>query len=209
MTMKIEVLPIGPYEENSIILHDGGHVLIIDPGGYSGLISSRIGRDEKVDGILLTHGHDDHTGAVDDLCEKYECDVYIHPADDAMIRLKGSAMDGGSSRVVYAETSPLEDGDMVIGAFSLHVYHTPGHSPGSVCIRYRNALITGDTLFARSIGRMDLFGGNEDEMRRSLLRLWDLEDDLKVYPGHGPSTTIGHEKQVNYYFRRAKNGQPL
>ena len=207
--MKTEILPIGLYEENVVILHDAKHVLVFDPGRYAKLIAERIGPDETVDAIILTHGHDDHTGAVDDLAERYECPVYIHPGDEQMIRTKGSAMTGGTMSPVYTETEPLQEGETIIGTFRLTVYHTPGHTPGSVCIRCRNVLISGDTLFAGSIGRMDFFGGSEEDMMRTLQNLWDLEDDLQVIPGHGQTTTIGHEKQVNYYMRRAKAGKAL
>ncbi|MBQ2688731.1 MAG: MBL fold metallo-hydrolase [Solobacterium sp.] len=207
--MKVDVLPIGLYEENVVILHEGKHVLVFDPGRNAKQIMETIAKDETVDAIILTHGHDDHTGAVDDLADQYECPVYIHPGDEAMIRMKGSAATGGTMSPVYTETEPLREGTMIIGPFSLTVYHTPGHTPGSVCIRCRSVLISGDTLFAGSIGRMDFFGGSEEDMIRSLQMLWNLDDDLKVIPGHGPSTTIGHEKQVNWYFRRAEAGLAL
>ena len=195
--MKIETLPIGLYGENSYILHDNDHVLFIDPGRFAQELCRHVSDRETVDAILLTHGHEDHTQAVDDLYEQYHCPVYLHEGDFGMVDPKM----GKTSFAVplYCPLQPLAEGEVTIGAFPLTVYHTPGHSRGSVLIRYRNRLFTGDTLFAGSIGRTDLFGGNDDEMRESLIRIKELPNDLWVYPGHGDATTIGQEKKMNPY----------
>ena len=193
--MKVDVLPIGLYQENIYILHDKGHVLVIDPGRYASEIRKCIGSDEKVDGIILTHGHDDHTGAADDLAELYGCPVYLHPDDRILVDPHTAKY--GYDGPVYSEITDLCEGQMTAGIFPLTVYHTPGHTAGSVCVRYRNILFSGDTLFAGSIGRTDLYSGDESQMEESLLRLMKLPADLRVLPGHGPASTIGRECQMN------------
>lgn len=194
--MKINVLPIGLYGENIYVLHDHNHVLVIDPGAYAGEIKKCISPDETVDAVILTHGHEDHTGACDDFLDLYPVPVYIHPNDRQLIDPEhptGSGYDGA----VYHKTSDLKEGSMKIGTFDVTVYHTPGHTAGSTCIQYRNILFSGDTLFAGSIGRTDLFSGDEAEIMRSLKQLAQLPKDLRVLPGHGPETTIGHELKTN------------
>ena len=195
--MKIETLPIGLYQENSYILHDQDHVLFIDPGRFGSELAAHVSAKETVDGIVLTHGHEDHTGAVDDLVDLFHCPVYMHPGDLDMI--DPHAAPTSYAAPVYAEVKELEEGEVTIGSFTLTIYHTPGHSRGSVLVQYRNRLFTGDTLFAGSIGRTDLFGGDDREMVVSLKRIHELPNDLWVYPGHGEATTIGQEKQTNPY----------
>lgn len=194
--MKIHMLPIGLYQENIYVLHDNGHVLVIDPGAYAKEIAKCIDKNEIVDAVILTHGHEDHTGACDDFLDLYDVPVYIHPDDKQLIdpdHPTGSGYDGA----VYHKTTDLVEGKMKIGSFSVTIYHTPGHTSGSTCIRYRNVLFSGDTLFAGSIGRTDLFSGSEEEIMDSLKKLAKLPGDLRVLPGHGPETTIQHELKMN------------
>ncbi len=195
--MKIDTLPIGLYGENSFLLHDKGHVLFIDPGRFAKELIRHVEDGEIVDAVILTHGHEDHTGAVDDLYDVYHCPVYLHSGDFEMVEPSHGKTSYASP--VYAPLTELTDGAVRIGVFDLTIYHTPGHSPGSVLIGYRNRLFTGDTLFAGSIGRTDLWGGNDQEMMESLKRIMTLPNDLWVYPGHGEATTIGQEKKMNPY----------
>ena len=197
--MRVDTLPIGKYEENIYVLHEDRHVLIIDPGMYAKRIAEKIEKDETVDAIILTHGHDDHTGAVDDLVDLYHCDVYIHPADKLLATMHGSAFNGGSETPIYSPVKDLVEGETDIGTFHLEIYSTPGHTAGSIMIRYKNILFTGDTLFAGTVGRTDLFSGDETMMMHSLGKIRSMRADLTVYPGHGPSTTIAQERLVNPY----------
>ena len=194
--MKLDILPIGLYAENTYVLHNKKHVLVIDPGRFASEISGYIGPDETVDGILLTHGHEDHTGAADDLADLYHCDVYMHPDDKPLVDPAGARF--GYCDPVYTPLKPLE-GDMKVGIFDLNVYHTPGHTAGSVCIRIRGIMFTGDTLFAGDIGRTDLYSGDEETMLKSLQLFKTLPHDLQIFPGHGPSSTIGRELKSNMY----------
>lgn len=199
--MHLDILPIGLYEENSYVLHQNKHVLFVDPGRYAKEIASKTEKDETVDGIVLTHGHEDHTGAVDDLVDLYHCRVYISQKDLDLID-PANARKIGFSAPVYSEVTPYPQGDseITVGTFPLKIIETPGHTEGSVCIQYRSILFTGDTLFAGSIGRTDLYSGNEKEMYESLYKLSRMPGYLQVFPGHGPSTTITHELQINPYF---------
>lgn len=195
--MKLNVLPIGLYEENIYVLHENGHVLIIDPGKNAKAIAQCIEKDEIVDGICLTHGHEDHTGAVDDLVDLYDCPVYMNMDDYILVDPKYAGSHGFDAPI-YAKINPYQQ-DMTIGTFHLHIIPTPGHTKGGVCIQYRNLLFSGDTLFAGSIGRTDLFSSNEEEMVESLKTLSKLPHDLIVLPGHGPKTTIKQELDTNMY----------
>lgn len=193
--MKLDILPIGQYEENVYVLHDKGHVLIIDPGRSAKTIASVIALDETVDAVILTHGHADHTQAADDISEMYHCPVYMNREDYILVD-PSFAGKHGFDGPVYSEILDLQ-AVMKIGVFDLQIHYTPGHTAGSVCVQYKNLLFSGDTLFAGSIGRTDLYSGDEMQMARSLEYLKKLPHDLKVLPGHGPSSTIGTEIKRN------------
>lgn len=196
--MKLDILPIGLYQENIYVLHHKKHVLIVDPGRYANEIAKVIGDDETVDGIILTHGHEDHTGAADDLAEKYNCPVYMNLDDYVLVNPKGSRP--SYCDPVYTEIQPLLP-NTTVGTFDLIVYHTPGHTAGSCCIRLRSIMFTGDTLFAGDIGRTDLYSGNDEEMLKSLQMLKTLPHDIQIFPGHGPSSTIAQELKSNMYMQ--------
>lgn len=195
--MRVDVLPIGQDDENSYVLHDRGHVLFIDPGRKAKMIAACVSDKEKVDGIILTHGHYDHTQAADDLADLYDCEVYMCHRD--LILTDPKSMQGYGGAPVYHEITDLKE-EMQIGSFRLHVIFTPGHTEGSVCVRCGSLLFTGDTLFAGDIGRTDLYGGDEKEMAASLKKLAQLPHDLKIYPGHGTGSTIGRQLMSNPYF---------
>ena len=131
--MRLDILPIGQFEENSYVLHDNGHVLFVDPGRYYKKIMECVGKDEVVDGIVLTHGHSDHTGAVDDLCDVYNCPVFMDHHDLPLVS-PSNAGHYGYSAPVYAPIHDLNEKQIKIGTFSLEIYHTPGHTDGSICL---------------------------------------------------------------------------
>lgn len=151
--------------------------------------------------ILLTHGHVDHIGGVEWVKAQSGAPVWVHPADEPMLRdprLNSSAFFGAPITAPPPDRL-LNEGDTVtLGNLTFQVLHTPGHTPGGICFYTPGHLIAGDTLFAGSVGRTDLAGGNWESLIRSIrTKLLPLPPETVVYPGHGPTTTIGDEKEYN------------
>lgn len=176
--------------------------VLIDPGAGSSMILNWLkDKDCKIEYILLTHGHYDHIGAVEALREELGLKIAIHKDDAGMLT------DPGKNLSVYmgkgVSLSPadlfLEDNqELKIGEMTLKIMHTPGHSPGSICILTPDGLISGDTLFDGSVGRTDFPGGSMEKLLSSIQhRLMNLDDDTRVYPGHESTTTIGRERNHN------------
>lgn len=151
--------------------------------------------------ILLTHGHLDHIGAVDELRERFNCPVLIHAGDAEMLTSARKNLSAyfGPGLSFRAADDLLADGQVLnVGKKTIKVLHTPGHSPGSVCLLTEQGVLSGDTLFAGSIGRTDFPGGSLEELLRGVeTKLLTLPDDTPVYPGHGEATTIGQERANN------------
>lgn len=200
--MTIQVLQVPPIGTNCYLLKDDetGKGAIIDPGGDGASISSAVAQMGMTPvAILLTHGHYDHTGAVPDLLREYPgLPVYLHPQDAAMMNDVANLIPDIGPTVAYGE------GDQVnVGELAVQVYHTPGHTPGSVTLAVGDVLFTGDTLFQGSCGRTDLAGGSTRDILASLKRLAKLEGDRKVCPGHEGCSTLEAERKGNYYMLQA------
>ena len=192
--MNLKTLALGAYQPHCHILSNGSEAIVIAPGYEPATILDSL-EGLTLKAILLTHGHFDHVGAVKELVAETGCEVYIHAAESTMPPM----MTAGP--LYYTRT--YADGDTVapIAGAELTVLHTPGHTPGSVCLLWEQELFAGDTLFAGSCGRVDLPGGDPAQMLQSLNRLASLNADYRVHPGHGPSTTLSQEKRHNPYMR--------
>jgi glyoxylase-like metal-dependent hydrolase (beta-lactamase superfamily II) len=213
--LRVECTPVGRLLSNSYLLYDPewGEGIIIDAGDdVEEIIRAVEMSDVEVRGIYLTHGHFDHVLAVRDLKEELGCGFYIHE-NDAMI-LSRVPLDAKYFLEVDVDQPPEPDGWVFdgqilrVGGHEVKVIHTPGHTPGSVCYLAGEVIFTGDTLFAGSIGRTDLPGGSLQDLLNSIsVKILSLPDHYAVYPGHGPSSTIGVERRLNLFLRWIRDPQ--
>ncbi|UGB29507.1 MBL fold metallo-hydrolase [Metabacillus sp. B2-18] len=204
--MKWRQLPLGPLQTNCyLFFNERKECLIIDPGGDGKKLISLLEQQHiKPLAILLTHAHFDHIGAVDDVRKQWGIPVYVHKQEKDW--LSDSSLNGSqffmAGAVSVAEPDKLikGEGKLEIGEFSLQVYETPGHSPGSVSFYVEEAgiVFSGDALFAGSIGRTDLPGGNHEQLIKSIHnKLLNLPEETIVLSGHGPVTSIEQEMESN------------
>jgi glyoxylase-like metal-dependent hydrolase (beta-lactamase superfamily II) len=194
--LKIHTLALGMYQTNTYIIHEENSksCCVIDPGYQANTILEKLDAlGLTVDAILLTHGHFDHVGAVKDLAADTDCRVFLC-ADDTQLPPMFTA------RPLYYTDTYGEGSVLNVAGLYIHVLHTPGHTPGSVCLLVDHAIFSGDTLFAGSCGRTDI-GGDWVAIQRSLKRLAAIDADFNVYPGHGESTTLAQEKRYNPYMK--------
>jgi len=209
--VNIEKLELGPFASNCYIVgaESNKEGIIIDPGAEADNILETVeGLGLEVKLIVLTHAHIDHIGALKEVKEATGAEVAIH-ADDAQALQKNSvsAMFGLSYPTPLPPDRLLKGGDSIdIGDLHFLVIHTPGHSPGGICFLGEGVVFSGDTLFNFGIGRFDLSGGDGRQLMNSIYtKLMVLPDNTVVYPGHGPETTIGTERQGNPFLR----GEPI
>jgi hydroxyacylglutathione hydrolase len=207
--MIFETFEVGPLGVNCFILgcEETREGVVIDAGGDAPQIIAVVEKhDLNIRHVINTHGHFDHIGANREILEHFGADLLIHADDASML---SRAADVARAYGMRSEDSPqpaafLSDGmTITFGKYLMTVLHTPGHTPGGCClyIASEKKVITGDTLFADSIGRTDLPGGSHEQLLESIrCKLFTLPDDVVAYPGHGPETTIGHEKRHNPYF---------
>lgn len=195
--LKTDTLTLGAYQTNCYIIWDSDqkNCAVIDPGYEPETVLDRISRlGLHPEAILLTHGHFDHVGGVRELAAQTACRVFLCLEDLNMPPMLTAGP------LYYTDT--YGEGDTLnLAGLSIRVLHTPGHTPGSVCLLVEDALFSGDTLFEDSCGRTDLPGGSAYQMRASLARLAKIEEDFTVYPGHGGATRLSTEKQYNPYLR--------
>ena len=199
----LKTFTVGPMEANCYILYnpDRREGLIIDPGAEGACLIKFI-KEEKIsiNYIINTHGHPDHIGANRKVKEYTNAPILIHQYDAPML---------GKSESVFPLIFPLEyssppadslikDGDLIeCAGMKLKVLHTPGHTPGGISLLTDDSIFTGDTLFSGSIGRSDLPGGSQEVLLNSIEKILSLDENLTIYPGHGPPTTVGQELHSN------------
>lgn len=177
--MNVEIVKVGALQTNCYILECSGKTLVIDPGDDY-YILKRYLMERDIVAVLITHGHDDHIGAVSSIVEKHHVPVY--------------------------SKENLNEGKYEFGPFHFEVIYTPGHTSDSVTYFFHeyNFLFSGDFLFKHTVGRMDLETGSVDDMKYSLEKIYEYSDRIIVYPGHGDKTTLGEEKRENQYFNWIK-----
>jgi hydroxyacylglutathione hydrolase len=203
--MVVKSLVVGPLESNCFIIADENtrQVLVIDPGDEPDRILDLINENNfKVKYIICTHAHFDHVGAVPDLKNETGAKIVIHRDDLEIYRstTDQAALWGYKLDPMPEPDMLVSDGDKIeIENLRFEILHTPGHSPGGICLYGEGILITGDTLFAGSVGRTDLYGGDVEKLKKSFRRLMSFSDEIRVLPGHGPETTIGQEKSYNLF----------
>ncbi|MCE5249865.1 MBL fold metallo-hydrolase [bacterium] len=203
--MHVDRFIVGPLETNCYLIRCGktGESVLVDPGGISSELIASV-RGTKLSAVILTHGHFDHIGGLKKIVELTGAPVLIHELDAPMLLdpfENGSFMIGVQVKTVEA-SSLIADGDTVpCGSSSLRVFHTPGHTEGSVSFAADGEfIISGDTLFRLSVGRWDLPGGSHSQLMESLRTVYSpLPDPIAVFPGHGESTTMGYEKRYNQF----------
>ena len=203
--LQHKTIPVGSYCVNCLILWQGTDALIVDPGQDADLIVSFLSEHGLTpQAILFTHGHFDHIGGLPGLLAKYpDLPVYAHPSDGPMFGHPMNQMPPEYPCVAKpANLRDIREAPAAFPGFAFQVLETPGHTPGSVCLKFGDLLLSGDTLFAGSCGRTDFPGGSMAAMRRSLAALATLPPKTDVIPGHGPATTIGREVAENPFMER-------
>lgn len=206
--MKIYMFPVGSMQSNCLVVanEQSKQAVIVDPGAEAGKIMNFIAQHElKVVAILLTHGHADHIDALDKVREQTQAKVYIHEDDAEMLTdaNKNLSVFITGPRVFKAADELLTDGQSLnLAGIDFYVLHTPGHTPGGCCFMIGEHVIVGDTIFRESIGRTDFPGGSHKQLLSSIKnQLFGLPDSTKLYPGHGPATDVGYEKQKNPFLK--------
>ncbi len=205
--MQISKERLGPLGTNTYLVLDeqSGEALLIDPAAAGERLRQMLaGQERAVKYIVATHGHSDHVAGLALAKELTGARILIHLADAPMLQDVDNVVSRylGVTEQLPAADGTLVEGDVLqVGNLSFSVMHTPGHTPGGICLLGEGVLFSGDTLFAGSIGRYDLDGGDLGKLQASLSKLRNLPEETVVYPGHGPETTIGSERLHNRFMK--------
>ncbi|MBT2808853.1 MBL fold metallo-hydrolase [Staphylococcus coagulans] len=204
--MKISYLTLGIVSTNTYFIENDTELILIDPSSESKKILNRIQQSQKqLKAILLTHAHFDHIAALDDVLEQYDVPVYMHPEEFDFLsepEKNGSVQFQAYGLPIitsHAQPTAIEEGHHQIGQFQFDALHTPGHSPGSLTYVFDEFAVVGDTLFNNGIGRTDLYRGDYETLVDSIQdKIFNLDETLPLYPGHGPLTTVENEYMNPY-----------
>ena len=207
--MRIAGFAAGPFQTNCYVVSNGDRAFVIDPGLGAHEAVSQLVQEQglTVEAVVLTHGHIDHIRDA----AAFGLETFIHPADAFML-LRGEGVSEQARQLYDASAMPpidnpthIEDGQtLTVAGVELRVVHAPGHSPGCVMLVADGVVFSGDVLFRGSIGRTDLPDSDPEQMRESLRGpVWELDDELRVLPGHGSATTVAQERATNPYLRQA------
>ena len=203
--IKIHALPLGSYQTNCYIVHEehSKTCAVIDPGYTPERVLAQAEKlGLQVDAVLLTHGHFDHVGGVEAIVKATGCALWMREADYTQFKTPENDLFYHIHDCDFTEVQLCEEGEQIhAGGLTFTVMETPGHTWGSVCYLCENALFSGDTLFAGSMGRCDFPGSNLMDMRQSLKKLRALPGDYRVFPGHAEATTLEFERKTNPYLR--------
>jgi len=209
--LRYQVIPVTHFEQNCSLIwcEETRAAAVVDPGGDLARIEAAIAQHGvQLQAIWITHGHLDHAGATAELARRHHCPIIgPHPADQFWIdgMPMQAQMFGFAAAEAFVPTRWLHDGDTVqLGRYTLHVRHTPGHTPGHVVFHSPDMqrAFVGDVLFAGSIGRTDFPQGNHADLLVSIKeRLWPMGDETIFIPGHGPESSLGHERKTNPFVR--------
>ncbi len=203
--IRIETLPLGDYQTNCYLVWEdtAKSCTVIDPGYEPQTVLARLERlGLGLDAILLTHGHFDHVGAVEALVKVTGCTLWMNEGDYSQFKKPMNDYFYPIANCDFTEVFFCEEEEIIhAGGLTFTVLETPGHTWGSVCYRCGDALFCGDTLFAGSCGRIDLPGGDRQTMLLTLERLTEIPEDLRLFPGHGESSTLQREKLYNPYLK--------
>lgn len=203
--MFLRNIIVGPLQVNCFTVADEitKEAMIIDPGDEPDRILELIRENNfKVKYIVCTHAHFDHVGAITEIKDETEAKIVIHKDESEIY-------EGARDQAAFwgYELEPLPEPDMFvdegdkleIGNLKFEVFHSPGHSPGGICLYGEGVVFSGDTLFAGSVGRTDFYGGDINKLKKSFKRLMSLDPDIKVLAGHGPTSSIKQEKASNFF----------
>lgn len=196
--MIVKTYPLGELQTNCYLVIDEktNKAAIIDPGAEANYLIKEIKNlGIEIEVILLTHCHFDHNGAVEELKKEYDVDVYLNKAEEEYMEMDNSGIFGKLPNIYKF----INEGDEIkVGELGLKAIFTPGHTKGGTCFLVEDKVFTGDTLFQGSIGRTDFLGGSYNELIESIQsKLMILDDNIEVYPGHGPKSTIIYERTRN------------